>query len=365
VLASAVGLEQAGSQGYQSDHMGKIFSEGFSFSGFERDKLYLGDGGAGFIDISGLSGLDSVTDGRGAVYADFDNDGDYDVFLSALQGQVHHLFRNNVGSKKGFIRVALQGTGSGPDAYGAEVRLKTSRGVLTKIKAGGSGYVSQGDPRLLFGLGDEGEAEWLEVRWPAGGRQRFATIAAGSSVRLVEGNAQLEYVDESRFELPDPAAGEAVFLQALKRGRGEVFPPLKMVDAAGRESDFQTYRRADRAYLINLWATYCVPCRQEMPELQKLYGDLREAGVDLIGISLDMGGERRKVPGFLARMGITYPTFTTDETVFPQVFSGEEIFIPLSFIVDGEGRIEEVLTGWSAAAEARIRSLIEAGDGDE
>ena len=76
--------------------MNKIFSEGFSFSGFERDKLYLSQRGKKYIDISGLSGLDSVSDGRGAAYADFDNDGDYDLFLTALQGQVHYLFNRTI-----------------------------------------------------------------------------------------------------------------------------------------------------------------------------------------------------------------------------------------------------------------------------
>ncbi len=147
MLASTTGMEEAGNSGYQNDHMSRIFSQGFSFSGFERDKLYLSLGGEKFVDISGLSGLDSVTDGRGAAYGDFDNDGDYDVFLTSLQGQVHHLFRNNVGQEGNFVRVALEGRKSGRNAYGSEVRLKTSAGLLTKIKAGGSGFVSQSDSR--------------------------------------------------------------------------------------------------------------------------------------------------------------------------------------------------------------------------
>ena len=75
MLAATVKLEKAGAQEYQNDHMGRIFDEGFSFSGFERDKLYLNDRGGTFVDISGLSGLDAVTDGRGAAYAHFLNDG--------------------------------------------------------------------------------------------------------------------------------------------------------------------------------------------------------------------------------------------------------------------------------------------------
>ena len=358
MLASTVGLEDAGNQNYQNDHMGKIFSEGFSFSGFERDKLYLSERGAHFVDISGLSGVDAVTDGRGAAYADFDNDGDLDIFLTSLQGQVHHLFRNNVGQGRGAVRLTLEGRESGRDAFGAEVRLKTAQGVLTKIKAGGSGYVSQSDPRLLFGL-DRGErAEWLDVRWPSGRRQRFAGVPAGASLKLIEGSETLQYMEERVFDLPDPAAGEAVFHAALKRGPGDVFPAVKMVDTRGRESDFHAYRRPGGKYLVNFWATYCVPCRREMPELQKLSEELRPAGVEVVGISLDMGAVRDKVPGFLARMGITYANFTTDASAFDRLFAGEQIFIPLSFIVDGEGRISDVLTGWSPAAEEKLRQLI-------
>ena len=71
MLASSVALEEAGNQQYQTNHMMKLFEQGFSFSGFERDKLYLNDRGERFVDISGLSGLDAVTDGRGAAYAKF------------------------------------------------------------------------------------------------------------------------------------------------------------------------------------------------------------------------------------------------------------------------------------------------------
>lgn len=358
MLASTTGMEEAGNNSYQNDHMSRIFSQGFSFSGFERDKLYLSLEGEKFVDISGLSGLDSVTDGRGAAYGDFDNDGDYDVFLTTLQGQVHHLFRNNVGQEGNFVRVALEGRKSGRNAYGSEVRLKTSAGLLTKIKAGGSGFVSQSDPRLLFGLGREEKAEWLEVRWPSGERQRFEGIAAGSSVKVIEGKETLEFLEAPRTALPDPAGDEALFLQALRYGPGDEFPAVKMIDAEQGETDFHAYRKPGRAYLVNFWATYCVPCREEMPQLQKLAADLKASGVEVVGISLDMGKQRAKVPRFLQRMGVTYPVFTTEESVFAQIFSREEIFIPLSFLIDEQGRITDVLTGWSETAENRIRGLI-------
>jgi len=340
--------------------MGKIFSQGFSFSGFERDKLFLSNGGEQFIDISGLSGIDSITDGRGAAYGDFDNDGDLDIFLTALQGQVHHLFRNNVGQQQNFIRVVLEGRESGRDAFGAEVRVVASRGTQTKIKTGGSGFVSQSDPRLLFGLGADTAAQSLSVRWPSGKEQRIGPVQSGATVKLVEGDAEPVYQKEQRFSLPDPSGEEALFVQALKYKPGDLFPAVKLVDAQGGETDFARYRREGQGYLINFWATYCVPCRKEMPELEALSKPLAEAGVEVIGVSLDMGKNRNKVPSFLKRMGVSYANYSTDESVFAEVFSGEEIFIPLSFLVDGNGRISKVFTGWTQEAETSLNELINA-----
>jgi thiol-disulfide isomerase/thioredoxin len=360
VLASTVELEAAGNPEYQNDHMAKILEDGFSFSGFERDKLYLSDRGERFVDISGLSGVDAVSDGRGAAYADFDNDGDSDIFLTSLQGQAHHLFRNDVGQHRGFLRVTLHGRDSGNDAYGAQVRVKTSQGVLARIKAGGSGFVSQSDPRLLFGLGDDDSAQWLEVHWPSGLTQRFGAIAAGSSVLIREGSAELEYLQERRFSLPDPLAADALVHQALRPRLGEQFPSLTLTDLQGiklESSDLSS--SSGRPLVVNLWATWCVPCRAEMPQLEKLYPKLQAAGVDLIGISVDVAEARRKIPSYLKRIGISYPSYTTDESSLELLYSGDQLFVPITFILDGDFRVIEILSGWNAKSEARLHSLLE------
>ena len=367
MLASSIDVEQTGNQQYQTDHMGKLFEQGFSFSGFERDKLYLNQEGRHFLDISGLSGLDSVTDGRGAAYADFDNDGDLDIFLTSLQGQVHHLFRNNVGADNGFVRISLRGTDSGTDAFGAVVRVGTSAGVQAKIKAGGSGFVSQSDPRLLFGLGPDDSVPWIEVHWPSGNLQRFdeaspgvGVVRSGSSLLIVEGQAEFTIVEERRFRLPDPSAPGDIVLRSLRPQRGDEFPALTLIDPkTGETTDFSRWRQPGRRYLVNLWATWCVPCRLEMPELEKLYPELQAAGVDLLGISLDTGQTRARVQRFLDRAGITYPNFTTHQSSFEQLFTGDQVFVPVSFVIDAQGRIDNLFSGWSRESEAVIRKLIQ------
>ena len=69
-MAAQEEVDTAGSDSYRDDHFTKMFREGFSFSGFERDDCFLSRDGERFLKISGVSGIDSESDGRAAVFAD-------------------------------------------------------------------------------------------------------------------------------------------------------------------------------------------------------------------------------------------------------------------------------------------------------
>ena len=175
---ASCGKDWKGAEAFLGEHL-RLLQGHFSFSGYERDLVCLNRGDGTFLDISGVSGADSVTDGRAAVFLDYDDDGDTDIFLRAMHGPARLLFRNDLGHTRRFLRVALEGTRSGRDAFGAVVRVKTAAGTLTRLKSGGAGFLAQHDPRLLFGLGDSDRAEWVEVTWPSGQRQRMKNVPAG------------------------------------------------------------------------------------------------------------------------------------------------------------------------------------------
>ncbi len=358
-MAAAEGVEAAGNAGYQSRHMDAIFREGLSFSGFERDLLCLNLGTRKFLDVSGVSGVDSISDGRGSLFADLDNDGDLDIFLTALQGEGHYLFRNNVGSRNGFLRVSLEGTRSGRDAYGAVVRVGTSTGILTKVKAGGSGYLSQSDPRLLFGLGGERRAGWVEVRWPSGARQKIEGVSAGASIRIVEGREGAATIVERRFSLPDALPRDEALAATLAFRRGGTFPDVELRTLGGRQISLRSLLDPGRRYLVNLWATWCVPCGREMPELQRLHPSLRASGVGLLGISLD--SDLSAVPGYLRARGITYPIYVAEPSGIEKLYVRGRVVVPLSVLLDGEGRVLEVLSGWSERSREALARLADHG----
>lgn len=343
----------------RSDQNQLMFGQGFSFSGYERDPLYLNLGTKKFVDVSGVSGIDSITDGRAGVFADFDNDGDTDVFSTTIQNQAHLLFKNNVGQENNFLRVALVGDGKiGTDAFGSVVRVKTSAGTLTKIKSGGSGFISQHDPRLLFGLGRDERAEWVEVTWSNGEVEKFAGDAArGATLVLKKGSGKIETVKLAKTSLPNPLTKAEIFAQSLKIKIGKPLPDFVLKTLNGAASSMTKQRKAGRQTLINVWATWCVPCAAEMPELERMRPLLAARGVDLIGLNVD-AEKNVNIKKYVAEKRITYPIVVGGVPAIEQIYATDELSVPLSILVDEKGIVKELIPGWSAETRRKFAEMI-------
>ncbi len=336
-----------------------MFGQGFSFSGYERDPLYLNLGGKKFTDISGISGIDSITDGRAGVFADFDNDGDLDVFSTTIQNQAHLLFRNNVGQDNNFLRIVLEGNEkSGRDAFGAVVRVKTSAGILTKIKSGGSGFISQHDPRLLFGLGKDRRAEWIEVTWANGSVEKFESDAAsGSTLLLQAGTGKSQMVAVSKTSLPNPLTKTEIFARGLKIEIGKPLPDFAVKTMNGAASSMKKQFKPGRDTLINIWATWCVPCAKEMPELERMRPQLAVRGIDLIGINVDT--ERgANIKGYVANKRVTYPIVIGGVAAIENIYATDELSVPLTILVDDKGIVKELILGWSQETQRKFNLLV-------
>ncbi len=360
VVAASEEGEEADTAGFVQQ-LFEFLGTGFSFSGYERDQLMLNLGEGKFLDISGVSGMDSITDGRGAVFADFDNDGDLDVFLRTTQGPAHLMFRNNVGNAQGFLRVALEGRESTRDAFGAVVRVKTSRGILTKVKSGGSGFLSQSDPRLLFGLGEDARAEWLEVTWPSGRQQRLDGPVANTSLLLVEGESQLRRVAETRTSLPDPFTEDEAQWHSVRLRKGQSLPALPVTTLNGNSEALSSLLEPGRPTLVNLWATWCIPCRQEMPELELVHQSAGERGVQVIGVSIDDAMSRDHVPGFVKEMWVTYPIVVAEAEFIKNFYTTDNVTVPISLLLDEQGNITDLLPGWTPQTREHLAALASSG----
>ena len=343
----------------RADQNSLMFGQGFSFSGYERDPLYLNLGGKKFTDISGISGIDSITDGRAGVFADFDNDGDLDVFSTTIQNQAHLLFRNNVGQDNNHLRIALEGGPGMPrDAFGSVVRVKTSAGVLTKIKSGGSGFISQHDPRLHFGLGKDERAEWVEVTWAGGKVERFeGEFSTGATVLLKEGTGKPRLITLAKTNLPDPLTKAQILARTLKISVGAPLPDFAVRKLTGATSPVSKLFKPGRRTLVNIWATWCLPCAKEMPELEKMRSSLAANGIDLIGLNVDTE-KNVNVRKYITDKRVTYTNVIGGVPAIERIFATDELTVPLSILIDANGVVLDLIPGWSAETQKKFHSMV-------
>ena len=129
--------------------------------------------------------------GRGAAYADINNDGRLDLLLSTSGGPVY-LFRNEAQGAAALnksLRIKLTGTKSNRDGIGATVRLTAGGETQTQMLRSGSSYLSASELVLTFGLAQHDKADGIEIRWPNGQVDRLSGIAAGQTIIVTEGKA--------------------------------------------------------------------------------------------------------------------------------------------------------------------------------
>ena len=157
----------------------------------EEDTLLLNRGGAGFEDVSARTGsaLRLKFVGRGSASGDFDNDGDLDLLVLNVNDRPR-LLRNDLANSNHWLELRLIGTASNRDAVGARVRLTAGGRTQIRDVRTSSGYLSQSDPRLHFGLGPHAVVDRIEISWPSGTVQNLRKIAADRLLSITEPEAK-------------------------------------------------------------------------------------------------------------------------------------------------------------------------------
>lgn len=152
----------------------------------------------------------------------------------------------------------------------------------------------------------------------------------------------------------DPT-GRSSFGEITAPQAGFLAPDFQLKTPKGETYSLSEFR--GQAVLINIWATWCPPCRAEMPAIQAIYEEFKPRGLMVLGINSTIQDEPLKIGPFLEKYRLTFPILL-DET--GEVTSNYQIrALPSSFFIDRQGRIHEVVIG-GPMSPALLRTRIEA-----
>jgi hypothetical protein len=153
----------------------------------EEHTLFRGIGDGKFVDVSPDAGpvLSTRTTARGACFADYENNGKVDAFVVNL-GSKGTLLRNVSTNTGHWIAINLKGTKSNRDGIGAKVEVFAAGKRQTAERVAGSGYLSQNDERLHFGLGAAATVDKLIVHWPSGREQTLENLTVDRVLTVEE-----------------------------------------------------------------------------------------------------------------------------------------------------------------------------------
>jgi hypothetical protein len=159
--------------------------KGRSLSGYQQKRVWINDGFGQFKEVSQLVGVTDRFDGRSIALADFRNNGALDAVVANQRGPLL-LYKNQVSPANKWIEFQLEGRESNRSAIGAEVRLFWNGERQLQEVSGGSGFCSQNQRRLHFGLGKVSGVERVQIKWPSGRIQEIVSPQINQVHRIQE-----------------------------------------------------------------------------------------------------------------------------------------------------------------------------------
>ena len=133
-------------------------------------------------------------------------------------------------------------------------------------------------------------------------------------------------------------------------GAGSMAPEFSLPDLSGQMISLEEHRGS--VVILDFWATWCPPCRKSIPELVKLQKKYAEAGLVILGVSMDNPRQvtDEKLQVFKKKNNINYIILRVNEKVINDYFKTPSVSIPTMFVIDREGKIRDKLVGFKPNA---------------
>ncbi|MFT5190401.1 MAG: tetratricopeptide (TPR) repeat protein/thiol-disulfide isomerase/thioredoxin [Verrucomicrobiales bacterium] len=347
------------------DALGAMITRGRSFSGRERHVAFLNTQGKPFVKVSATTGLDFIDDGRALAVTDWDGDGDLDLWMTQRNGPRVRFVRNDVIKDPNFISASLEGVSCNRDAIGARVILTTSaERTLTRTVRAGDSFLSQSSKSLHFGLLSHESIQTMVVAWPGiDTPETFAIPQTNHHYALKQGSGVAAPRNRKATSHPsltpsipnESPSSENVRHVLIHRPDA---PTLKYVSFAGEIESFEP-ESSQGPVLINLWATWCAPCVQELAEFTETHDAFVEKNVKILALSVEAITEDGTKPdlsdakAFVASAKIPFQLGIIDATTAQiltlarhrTVTRHRPLPLPSSFLIDRHGKIGVIYEG--------------------
>ena len=177
---------------------------------------------------------------------------------------------------------------------------------------------------------------------------------------LRERRLAMQKAQESRMVLVPEKGGQAATGEGeAPHMRGKAAPGFTLTTLEGKKVSLSDYK--GRPVLVNFWATWCGPCKVEMPWFEELRKQYAGQGFEVLGLADDVDAGKDAIAKVAQKAGVSYPILLVDEKV-EKAYGGLDV-LPMSFYVDKNGVIVEETAGLGSKdeIEAHIKKAIASG----
>jgi cytochrome c biogenesis protein CcmG/thiol:disulfide interchange protein DsbE len=154
------------------------------------------------------------------------------------------------------------------------------------------------------------------------------------------------------FSAVEPSTDQSTHIKAPQSGF--LAPDISLRSSDGDILSLEDYR--GQAVLVNLWASWCGPCRAEMPAMEKIYQDLQDQGFVVLAVNATHQDSEGAALGFIDDYNLTFPVLFDEDGRVSQAYRLQAL--PSSYFIDRHGIIQEVVIG-GPMAEALLRTRVE------
>ncbi len=366
----------------RTDEINDLLNSGASLSGHEPNCFFLNTRSSRFATASAASGFDFSDDARAVVRTDWDGDGDWDLWFSNRSAPRLRFLRNNNPAENHYVAFRLRGVTSNRDGIGARVEVKTStadRQRLVRSLHAGHGFLSQSSKWLYFGLGKHTNIDSVTVHWPGGQAEKFTALDVDRRYRLKQGTGKptllankMRQVRLSPSTVEMPIATERAAIRLTDR---LPLPRLEYLDDQGQTKTISP--TTGKCVLVNLWASWCLPCLKELHEFKQSSEELRVAGIEVLALSADgLAAKQQSDPddvdtawrkiGLKTRRGRATSGLAEQLRIIANQVVGQydPLPVPSSFLIDKRGRLLAFYRG-PVSVERLVRDAKMLGLSDE